>query len=84
MARLMPASAPLLVLRAVAIDKGLLARPVDRLGQWPAAREPRAACRALEGARLAALRGLYDERLADYRKSPPPADGDGLSFAKTK
>jgi adenylate cyclase len=55
-----------------------------RSGNWPATRGLLTACRALGGARLAALYELYDERQADYGQTPPPADWDCVYVAKTK
>jgi len=55
-----------------------------RAGRWQAAGTLPAECRALAEARLDALYGLYDERLAAYARTPPPADWDGVHVATTK
>ena len=41
-------------------------------------------CRALTPPLMLGFYELYEERIADYRANPPPADWDGVYVAKTK
>lgn len=55
-----------------------------RAARWPEAAARLAECRSLGGAQLKDLYGLYDERLVDFARNPPPADWGGVHVAQTK
>jgi adenylate cyclase len=55
-----------------------------RGGDWDAAEAGIAACESVGVARLAALYGVYRERIAEWRANPPPADWDGTFTATSK
>ncbi len=55
-----------------------------RAGQWDAAERALAQLREAGGAELAGLCGVYAERLAEFRKDPPPEGWDGVYIAETK
>lgn len=55
-----------------------------RAKEWDQAEAALAECRALAPAFLNDLYDLYGKRIAEYRRSPPAADWDGVYEAKTK
>jgi adenylate cyclase len=55
-----------------------------RGGDWDAAEAAIGACESVGVARLAALYGVYRERIAEWRANPPPADWDGTFTATSK
>jgi adenylate cyclase len=55
-----------------------------RAQDWDAAERLADECRARAGGRLDGLYELYLERIADYRREPPPAGWDGVTVALTK
>lgn len=55
-----------------------------RAKEWDQAEAALAECRALAPAFLNGLYDLYGKRIAEYRRSPPAADWDGVYEAKTK
>lgn len=56
-----------------------------RAQDWTGAAAALADCRRLAASfDLGALYDLYDERIAEYRKNPPPADWDGVYVATSK
>jgi adenylate cyclase len=55
-----------------------------RAAQWDQAETALAAVRAAGGEKLAALCALYAERIAEFRRDPPPPDWDGVFTAETK
>jgi adenylate cyclase len=55
-----------------------------RTQQWDEAERLAGACRAKAEGRLDGLYALYLERIALYRREPPPAGWDGVTVALTK
>jgi adenylate cyclase len=55
-----------------------------RAAQWDAAERALAQLRAAGGAQLAGLCAAYAERIAEFRKDPPPPGWDGVHVAETK
>jgi adenylate cyclase len=55
-----------------------------RAAQWEAAERALAQVRAAGGEELARLCDAYAERIAAFRKNPPPAGWDGVYVAETK
>jgi len=55
-----------------------------RAKDWARARQALEASRAEAPEMLQAFYGVYEERLADFEKAPPPADWDGVYVALTK
>jgi adenylate cyclase len=55
-----------------------------RAQDWDGAERRAADCRARGQGRLDLLYDLYAERIADYRREPPPAGWDGVTVALTK
>jgi adenylate cyclase len=55
-----------------------------RAQDWDAAERIAGECRAKAAGRLDALYALYLERIADYRREPPPPGWDGVTVALTK
>jgi adenylate cyclase len=55
-----------------------------RAGQWDAAERALAQVRAAGGSELAGLCDVYAERIAEFRKDPPPPGWDGVYVAETK
>jgi len=54
-----------------------------RRGDWAGARTALAQCRA--GApRLSVLYRVYEQRLLEYEKSPPPENWTGINIAQSK
>ena len=98
MRRLLSGSVVLWVLLAVLLLRVFDPAPVEQIRnlvfdsyQWIEERsyDPRLPVRIVDAddeslARLEALYRLYDERLAAYAKTPPPADWDGVYVATTK
>ncbi|WP_085885135.1 CHASE2 domain-containing protein [Oceanibacterium hippocampi] len=61
--------------------------PTYRSQQWADARRLLDECRKLDAActgKLAALYDMYEARIDDYEKNPPPADWDGVYVATSK
>ncbi|MGH7006616.1 MAG: adenylate/guanylate cyclase domain-containing protein, partial [Alphaproteobacteria bacterium] len=65
-----------------AIQAGFLV--AYRAGQWEAAERALAQLHALGGTELAGLCAVYTERIAAFRKDPPPPGWDGVYVAETK
>ena len=55
-----------------------------RAQDWDGAEQRAADCRTQADGRLDLLYDLYAERIADYRREPPPAGWDGVTVALTK
>jgi adenylate cyclase len=55
-----------------------------RAGQWDAAERALAQLRDAGGGELAGLCAVYAERIAEFRRNPPPAGWDGVYVAETK
>ena len=55
-----------------------------RAAQWDAAERALDGIRASTGAELESLCAVYAERIAEFRKDPPPAGWDGVYVAETK
>ena len=55
-----------------------------RAAQWDAAERALAQLRPAGGEELAGLCSVYAERIAEFRKNPPPAGWDGVYVAETK
>ncbi len=55
-----------------------------RAGEWDAAARALAKLREAGGSELAGLCDVYAERIAEFRKNPPPAGWDGVYVAETK
>ncbi len=55
-----------------------------RAGQWDAAGRALAQLRAAGGGELANLCAVYAERIAEFRRTPPPPGWDGVYVAETK
>jgi adenylate cyclase len=55
-----------------------------RAQHWDEAERLAAECRAKAHGRLDHLYDLYAERIADYRREPPPEGWDGVAVALTK
>jgi adenylate cyclase len=55
-----------------------------RAQDWDAAERLAGECQAEAGGRLDGLYALYRERIAAYRKDPPPPGWDGVTVALTK
>jgi adenylate cyclase len=55
-----------------------------RAGEWDAAERALAQVRASGGGELAGLCDTYAERIAEFRKDPPPPGWDGVYVAETK
>jgi adenylate cyclase len=55
-----------------------------RARDWDAAERLAAQCETLDSARLDRLYGLYRERIALCRKTPPPPHWDGATEALSK
>ena len=65
-----------------AYHAAMLAAYRDR--RWAEALELLEACRAQAPETLQAFYALYEERIANFRTTPPPADRDGVLVALTK
>ena len=56
-----------------------------RAQKWDAARMKLQSCRSkMNGHNIGALYTLYEERIAEFEKNPPPADWDGVFVATSK
>jgi adenylate cyclase len=55
-----------------------------RAAQWDAAERALAQLRASGGSEIAGIVAIYEERIAEFRKDPPPPGWDGVYVAETK